>query len=43
MVPTKRSNARGAKGPCYLRCLQHKKDEMTTTSIDLQGLRRRYT
>ena len=32
-----------AKGPCHLRCLQHRegKDEMTKASIDLQDLRRR--
>jgi RNA-directed DNA polymerase len=43
VVATKRSNVRGAKGPCHLRCLQHKegKDEMTKASIDLQDLRRR--
>ena len=39
----KRSNVRGAKGPCHLRRLQRKegKDEMTKASIDLQDLRRR--
>ncbi|MCP1748900.1 hypothetical protein ABIF99_011148 [Bradyrhizobium japonicum] len=39
----KRSNIRGAKGPCHLQCLQHRegKDEMTKASIDLQDLRRR--
>src|ERR1700752_1477939 len=39
---TKRSNARGAKGPCHLQSLQHRegKDEMTKASIDLQDLRR---
>jgi hypothetical protein len=43
VVAMKRSNVRGAKGPCHLRCLQHKegKDEMTKASIDLQDLRRR--
>ena len=43
VVATKRSNVRGAKGPCHLRRLQHKegKDEMTKASIDLQDLRRR--
>jgi RNA-directed DNA polymerase len=43
VVATKRSNDRGAKGPCHLRCLQHKegKDEMIKASIDLQDLRRR--
>jgi RNA-directed DNA polymerase len=43
VVATKRSNVRGAKGPCHLQCLQHKegKDEMTKASIDLQDLRRR--
>src|ERR1700686_5354714 len=42
-VPRKRSNVRGAKGPCHLQRLQHRegKDEMTKASIDLQGLRRR--
>src|SRR5438552_1323622 len=42
-VVRKRSNVRGAKGPCHLQCLQRKegKDEMTKTSIDLQDLRRR--
>ncbi|MCP1769005.1 hypothetical protein M2202_009520 [Bradyrhizobium japonicum] len=32
----KRSNIRGAKGPCHLQCLQHRegKDEMTKASID---------
>ena len=31
VVATKRSNVRGAKGPCHLQCLQHKegKDERT--------------
>ena len=39
----KRSNVRGAKGPCHLQRLQHRegKDEMTKASIDLQDLRRR--
>ena len=39
----KRSNVRGAKGPCHLQSLQRKegKDEMIKTSIDLQDLRRR--
>jgi RNA-directed DNA polymerase len=39
----KRSNVRGAKGPCHLQRLQRKegKDEMTKASIDLQDLRRR--
>ena len=43
VVAMKRSNVRGAKGPCHLRCLQHRegKDEMTKASIDLQDLRRR--
>jgi len=43
VVATKRSNARGAKGPCHLQSLQHRegKDEMTKASIDLQDLRRR--
>jgi hypothetical protein len=43
VVAMKRSNARGAKGPCHLQCLQHRegKDEMTKASIDLQDLRRR--
>src|SRR6201998_2580530 len=43
VVAMKRSNVRGAKGPCHLRCLQHKegKDEMTKASIELQDLRRR--
>src|ERR1700739_2193029 len=42
-VARKRSNVRGAKGPCHLQCLQRKegKDEMTKASIDLQDLRRR--
>src|SRR5271170_6911837 len=42
-VAMKRSNVRGAKGPCHLRSLQHRegKDEMTKASIDLQDLRRR--
>src|SRR6201988_281610 len=42
-VVRKRSNVRGAKGPCHLQCLQRKegKDEMTKASIDLQDLRRR--
>src|SRR5207248_640321 len=42
-VAMKRSNVRGAKGPCHLQCLQRKegKDEMTKASIDLQDLRRR--
>ena len=39
----KRSNVRGAKGPCHLQSLQRKegKDAMTKASIDLQDLRRR--
>ena len=39
----KRSNVRGAKGPCHLQRLQHRegKDEMIKASIDLQDLRRR--
>src|SRR6266404_51427 len=43
IVAMKRSNVRGAKGPCHLQCLQHRegKDEMTKASIDLQDLRRR--
>ena len=43
VVAMKRSNDRGAKGPCHLRDLQQKegKDEMTKASIDLQDLRRR--
>ena len=43
VVAMKRSNVRGAKGPCHLRSLQQKegKDEMTKASIDLQDLRRR--
>ena len=43
VVATKRSNVRGAKGPCHLQRLQQKegKDEMTKASIDLQDLRRR--
>src|SRR3954467_11144056 len=38
----KRSNVRGAKGPCHLQRLQHRegKDEMIKASIDLQDLRR---
>ena len=42
-VAMKRSNVRGAKGPCHLQRLQHRegKDEMTKASIDLQDLRRR--
>ena len=42
-VARKRSNVRGAKGPCHLQCLQRKegKDAMTKASIDLQDLRRR--
>src|SRR5258707_10034180 len=42
-VARKRSNVRGAKGPCHLQCLQCKegKDAMTKASIDLQDLRRR--
>src|SRR5215510_12290342 len=43
VIAEKRSNVRGAKGPCHLRCLQHRegKDEMIKASIDLQDLRRR--
>ena len=43
VVAMKRSNVRGAKGPCHLQCLQHRegKDEMIKASIDLQDLRRR--
>ena len=39
----KRSNVRGAKGPCHLQSLQRRegRDEMTKASIDLQDLRRR--
>src|SRR4051812_19862901 len=39
----KRSNVRGAKGPCHLQRLQHRegKDEMIKASIDLPDLRRR--
>ena len=39
----KRSNVRGAKGPCHLQCLQHRegKDEMIKASIGLQDLRGR--
>jgi hypothetical protein len=39
----KRSNVRGAKGPCHLQSLRHRegKDEMIKASIDLQDLRRR--
>src|SRR5271166_175072 len=39
----KRSNVRGAKGPCHLQSLRRKegKDEMIKASIDLQDLRRR--
>ena len=39
----KRSNVRGAKGPCHLQSLRRKegKDEMTKASIDLQDLKRR--
>src|SRR5246127_297899 len=42
-VARKRSNVRGAKGPCHLQRLQHKegKDEMIKASTDLQDLRRR--
>ena len=42
-VARKRSNVRGAKGPCHLQCLQRKegKDEMTKASNGLQDLRRR--
>src|SRR5258707_8875419 len=42
-VCRKRSNVRGAKGPCHLQCLQRKegKDAMTKASIDLQDLARR--
>src|ERR1700740_3782008 len=42
-VARKRSNVRGAKGPCHLQCLQRKegKDAMIKASIDLQDLRRR--
>ena len=42
-VAMKRSNVRGAKGPCHLQSLQRRegKDEMTKASIDLQDLRRR--
>jgi hypothetical protein len=42
-VAMKRSNVRGAKGPCHLQRLRRKggKDEMTKASIDLQDLRRR--
>src|SRR2546421_11184475 len=38
-VARKRSNVRGAKGPCHLQCLQRKegKDEMTKASIDFAG------
>lgn len=43
VVAAKRSNDRGAKGPCHLGRLRRKegKDEMTKASIDLQDLRRR--
>lgn len=43
VVAMKRSNVRGAKGPCHLQRLQHQegKDKMTKASIDLQDLRRR--
>jgi RNA-directed DNA polymerase len=43
VVAMKRSNVRGAKGPCHLRSLQHRegKDEMIKASIELQDLRRR--
>src|SRR3954449_8588142 len=43
VVAMKRSNVRGAKGPCHLHRLQHRegKDEMIKASIDLQDLRRR--
>ena len=43
IVARKRSNVRGAKGPCHLQCLQRKegKDEMRKASIDLQDLSRR--
>src|SRR5215213_3239420 len=43
VVAMKRSNVRGAKGPCHLQRLQHRegKDEMIKASIDLQDLRRR--
>jgi hypothetical protein len=43
VLARKRSNVRGAKGPCHLRCLRRKegKDEMTKASIDLQDMRRR--
>src|ERR1700739_2454253 len=42
-VARKRSNVRGAKGPCHLQCIQRKegKEEVTKASIDLQDLRRR--
>ena len=42
-VAMKRSNVRGAKGPCHLQRLRRKegKDEMIKASIDLQDLRRR--
>src|SRR3954449_9762981 len=41
VVAMKRSNVRGAKGPCHLQRLQHRegKDEMIKASIDLQDLR----
>ena len=40
-VAVKRSNVRGAKGPCHLQRLRRKegKDEMTKASSDLQDLR----
>jgi len=43
VVAMKRSNVRGAKGPCHLQSLRRKesKDEMIKASIDLQDLRRR--
>src|SRR5262245_5310182 len=43
VVAMKRSNVRGAKGPCHLQRLRRKegKDEMIKASIDLQDLRRR--
>ena len=43
VVAMKRSNVRGAKGPCHLQRLRSKegKDEMIKASIDLQDLRRR--
>jgi RNA-directed DNA polymerase len=39
----KRSNVRGAKGPCHLQGLHRKegRDEMIKASIDLQDLKRR--